>query len=101
MILPSCALKAAAQNLAFFADLHIYDPFALHQLAKGNLRQVVVGTARLDGIGTIRQGFVEMSNVRLVEDMTDLIMAQRAYEANSKAITTSDDMLSIVNSLKR
>ena len=65
------------------------------------MRQVVVGTARLDGIGTIRQGFVEMSNVRLVEDMTDLIMAQRAYEANSKAITTSDDMLSIVNSLKR
>ena len=61
----------------------------------------MVGTARLDGIGTIRQGFVEMSNVRLVEDMTDLIMAQRAYEANSKAITTSDDMLSIVNSLKR
>lgn len=57
--------------------------------------------AELDGIGTIRQGFVEMSNVRLVEDMTDLITAQRAYKANSKAITTSDDMLSIVNSLKR
>ena len=41
-----------------------------------------------------------MSNVRLIEDMTDLITAQRAYKANSKAITTSDDMLSIVNSLK-
>ncbi len=61
----------------------------------------MVGTAELDSHGTIRQGFVEMSNVRLVEDMTDLITAQRAYEANSKAITTSDDMLSIVNSLKR
>ena len=38
---------------------------------------------------------------KLVEEMTDLITGQRAYEANSKAITTSDDMLSIVNSLKR
>ena len=65
MILPSRALKAAAQNLAFLADLHVYAPLALHQLAKRNLREVAVGTARLDGIGTMRQGFVEMSNVRL------------------------------------
>ena len=81
--------------------MHVYDPLALHQLAEWDLREVAVGTAELNGIGTIRQGFVEMSNVRLVEDMTDLITAQRAYKANSKTITTSDDMLSIVNSLKR
>ena len=62
---------------------------------------VVVGTAGLDGLGTIRQGFIEMSNVQLVEEMTDLITGQRAYEANSKAITTSDDMLAIVNGIKR
>lgn len=70
-------------------------------LPTGSSGEVVVGTAGLDGLGTIRQGFVEMSNVQLVEEMTDLITGQRAYEANSKAITTSDDMLSIVNSLKR
>ena len=39
----------------------------------------------------------KMSNVQLVEEMTDLITGQRAYEANSKAITTSDSMLEIVN----
>ncbi|EOI0577261.1 flagellar basal body rod C-terminal domain-containing protein, partial [Campylobacter jejuni] len=52
-------------------------------------------------LGTIRHGFIELSNVQLVEEMTDLITGQRAYEAGSKAITTSDDMLGIVNQLKR
>ncbi len=61
----------------------------------------VAGIAGQDGLGQIRHGFVEMSNVQLVEEMTDLITGQRAYEAGSKAITTSDDMLGIVNSLKR
>lgn len=59
------------------------------------------GTPGLDGLGEIRQGFVEMSNVQLVEEMTDLITGQRAYEANSKAIQTSDAMLQTVNGLKR
>ena len=61
----------------------------------------VAGKAGQDGIGTIRHGFIELSNVQLVEEMTDLITGQRAYEAGSKAITTSDDMLGIVNQLKR
>ena len=60
-----------------------------------------IGIAGQDGFGAIRHGFVEMSNVQLVEEMTDLITGQRAYEAGSKAITTSDEMLSIVNQLKR
>ena len=54
-----------------------------------------------DGTGQTKQGFVEMSNVQLVDEMTDLITGQRAYEANSKAITTSDQMLQTVNQLKR
>ncbi|EPV9377538.1 flagellar basal-body rod protein FlgG [Campylobacter jejuni] len=61
----------------------------------------VAGIAGQDGLGTIRHGFIELSNVQLVEEMTDLITGQRAYEAGSKAITTSDDMLGIVNQLKR
>jgi len=60
----------------------------------------IPGTPGVNGFGQIRQGFVEMSNVELVEEMTDLITGQRAYEANSKAIMTSDELLRIVNGLK-
>lgn len=61
----------------------------------------ITGTPGLDGFGTISQGFLEMSNVKVVEEMVNMIIAQRAYEVNSKAIQTSDDMLSIANNLKR
>ncbi|GAA8156134.1 flagellar basal-body rod protein FlgG [Helicobacter pylori] len=61
----------------------------------------IVGTPDSQGLGKLRQGFLELSNVRLVEEMTDLITAQRAYEANSKSIQTADAMLQTVNSLKR
>ncbi|MCK9372970.1 MAG: flagellar basal-body rod protein FlgG [Sulfuricurvum sp.] len=63
--------------------------------------QPVEGTPGINGLGTVRQGFVELSNVQLVVELTDLITAQRAYDANSKVITTSDEMLSTTNSLKR
>ncbi|ADQ05947.1 flagellar basal-body rod protein FlgG [Caldicellulosiruptor hydrothermalis 108] len=49
----------------------------------------------------ILQGFLEMSNVQVVDEMVKLIIAQRAYEINSKAIQTADDMLSMANNLKR
>ena len=61
----------------------------------------IAGNPGTNGIGNIRQGFVEMSNVQLVDEMTDLITGQRAYEANSKGITTSDEMLQTVIGLKR
>ncbi|NPA12111.1 MAG: flagellar basal-body rod protein FlgG [Epsilonproteobacteria bacterium] len=54
-----------------------------------------------NGLGQTRQGFIEMSNVQLVDEMTDLITGQRAYDAASKAIMTSDQMLQTVNNLKR
>lgn len=54
-----------------------------------------------EGFGMLRQGFIEMSNVKLVEEMTDLITGQRAYEANSKTIQTADSMLQTINGLKR
>jgi flagellar basal-body rod protein FlgG len=62
---------------------------------------VVTGTAGEDGFGTIAQGFLEMSNVSVVEEMVKLISAQRAYEINSKAIQASDEMLQLANNIKR
>jgi flagellar basal-body rod protein FlgG len=61
----------------------------------------ISGTPGSDGVGTIAQGFVEMSNVDVVEEMVSMIMAQRAYEINSKAIQTADNMLQIANNIKR
>ncbi len=63
--------------------------------------EVVVGTPGEDGFGTLGQGFLEMSNVKVVEEMVNMIVAQRAYEVNSKAITSADQMLGIANNLKR
>ncbi len=61
----------------------------------------VQGTPGQDGFGTLAQYFVEMSNVKVVDEMVNMIVAQRAYEVNSKAIQTSDDMLQVANNLKR
>ena len=61
----------------------------------------IEGIAGQDGLGQICAGFLELSNVRLVSEMTDLITGQRAYEANSKSIQTADLMLQTVNGLKR
>lgn len=49
----------------------------------------------------IVQGYLEMSNVQIVDEMVEMIIAQRAYEINAKAVTTSDEMLQTANSLKR
>ena len=51
------------------------------------------GTAGTNGLGTILQGYVETSNVNVVQELVSMIQTQRAYEMNSKAIQTSDQML--------
>lgn len=53
----------------------------------------------LNGLGTLNQGYVETSNVNVVEEMVNMITAQRAYEINSKAITASDQMLQKLESM--
>jgi flagellar basal-body rod protein FlgG len=59
------------------------------------------GTPGQDGLGNISQGYLEMSNVSVVDEMVNMITAQRAYEINSKAISTADEMLQMANNLKR
>ncbi len=61
----------------------------------------IPGTPGSDGLGRLSQGFLEVSNVDIVEEMIALIAAQRAYEINSKAIKASEDMMSMANNLTR
>ena len=60
----------------------------------------VAGTPGSPGFGSVMQGFIETSNVNVVTEITNLITAQRAYEMNSKVITTSDQMLSTLSNLR-
>ena len=59
------------------------------------------GAPGTDARGTLAQGFVEDSNVSVVEEMVNMILGQRAYEANSKVIKAADEMLAQVNNLVR
>ena len=61
----------------------------------------VVGNPGDEGFGTLEQFTLEMSNVQVVEEMVEMIVAQRAYEANSKTIATADELLRIANNLRR
>jgi flagellar basal-body rod protein FlgG len=61
----------------------------------------IEGQPGYDGMGQLHQGFIEMSNVQVVEEMVNMIVAQRAYDLNSKAIITTDAMLSTAVNLKR
>jgi flagellar basal-body rod protein FlgG len=62
----------------------------------------IVGTpGGADGVGTIMQGYVEQSNVSVVDEFINMITAQRAYEANSKVVKAADEMYQQVNNLKQ
>jgi flagellar basal-body rod protein FlgG len=73
------------------------DNMFLQSAASGN---VVQGNPGSPGFGSVLQGFVEGSNVNVVTEISDLITAQRAYEMNSRVITTSDQMLSTLSQLR-
>jgi flagellar basal-body rod protein FlgG len=61
----------------------------------------VEGTPGLDGLGTLGQGFLEMSNVSIVTELVDMIAAQRSYELNSRTVRAADEMLQQINNLVR
>ncbi|MFH0976336.1 MAG: flagellar basal-body rod protein FlgG [Spirochaetota bacterium] len=61
----------------------------------------IAGQPGIDGMAKTHQGFLEMSNVKIVEEMVSMIVAQRAYEINSKSIQTSDSLLATAIGLKR
>ena len=61
----------------------------------------ITGTPGENGLGTLLSGFVEQSNVSVVEEMVNMIISQRAYEANSKVIRTADEMFTQANNIIR
>lgn len=86
---------------------HFSNPAGLEKMG-GNLYSntpnsgaVNLGMAGDEGYGSIRSGFLEMSNVDLTNEFTEMIVASRAYQANSRSITTSDQMIEELLALKR
>ena len=59
------------------------------------------GTPSESGFGAIQQGYLEMSNVKVVQEMVNMIVAQRAYEVNSKSVQSADEMMQESNNLRR
>lgn len=83
------------------------NPAGLEAMGRNLLRETPAsGSAELgnpaeNGFGSLAQGYLELSNVKIVEEMVNLILAQRAYEVNSKAVQASDEMMQLSNNLRR
>ncbi len=82
------------------------NPAGLEALGKNLFKETGASGVAIEGLQEgdqtqVMQGFVENSNVQIVDEMINLITAQRAYEINSKSIQTADSMLEIANNLKR
>ena len=101
-------VQSASGNQTFRLTLTRFaNPSGLRSLG-GNLYEETpasgapeAGQPGEQGFGNILQGYIETSNVNIVEEMVNLIVAQRAYEVNSKSIQTSDEMLQSVAQMKR
>ena len=85
-------------ELAYFANPHGLEPIGdnlfRESAASGGANTAIPGN---DSTGTLIQGALESSNVNVVEELVNMIETQRAYEMNSKAISTTDEMLSYIN----
>lgn len=99
--------QAAPQQIGQITISNFINPAGLNQLGRNLVQPTLASGDPIDdvpgqnGLGGINQGFLEVSNVDIAEEMVNMIVGQRAYEANSKTIRTVDDMLTLVNNLKR
>lgn len=98
----TAAVQLGTLQLASFSN-----PSGLNSIGKNlflpteSSGAATTGTAGHNGLGTLEQGYVEMSNVSIMEEMVNMIVGQRAYEINSKAVQASDEMLQQAAGLKR
>jgi flagellar basal-body rod protein FlgG len=92
-----------AQNVGQIQLAIFPNPAGLEALGRNLFRetgasgQATVGAPDSNGIGRVNQGYIEGSNVNVVEELVNMISAQRAYETNSKVISTADRMLGTIN----
>jgi flagellar basal-body rod protein FlgG len=83
------------------------NPGGLESLGRNLYRETAasgppeIGNPDENGFGSLQQGYLEMSNVKVVEEMVNMIVAQRAYEVNSKAVQAADEMMQMSNNLRR
>lgn len=102
--LPGTPTPAAVGNLQL---AKFQNPAGLRAMGKNLLEETeasgtaTVGTPGADGYGTIAQGFLESSNVSVVEEIVQMVTGQRAYEANSKVVQTADQILQLALNVKR
>ena len=98
---------SAPSEIGTISLARFVNPAGLHSIGRNLMiptnasGDAIVGTAGEDGFGTLAQGFLEMSNVSVVDEMVKMITAQRAYEINSKTIQAADEMLQQANNVKR
>lgn len=99
--------QTTPQDLGQIQLARFVNPAGLDSMGRNLLKETAASGSPVatnpgtDGAGTIQQKYLEMSNVQVVEEMVNMIVAQRAYEINSKAITTSDTMMETAANLKR
>jgi len=96
VVIPGSSIATQVGNLQV---TDFINPAGLQPLGKNLFAETAssgtpsAGNPGLNGLGTVMQGFIESSNVNVVEELVNMIETQRAYEINSKAISTSDQML--------
>lgn len=94
------------QNLGQMNIARFINPAGLEATGRNLYRQTtasgnpIEGIPGQDGYGALQQGSLELSNVNIVNEMTKMITAQRAYEMNSKVISASDEMLGTISNLR-
>ncbi|MBL9137180.1 MAG: flagellar basal-body rod protein FlgG [Verrucomicrobiales bacterium] len=100
--------QGSGGNQSFRVQLvRFANPAGLESIGRNLYRETnVSGTPEIgnpgeNGFGNLQQGYLEMSNVKVVEEMVNMIVAQRAYEVNSKAVQAADEMMQQSNNLRR
>jgi flagellar basal-body rod protein FlgG len=104
----SATVNNAAVKISPITISNFPNPEGLNSLGSNLYQETAASGNAVDGqtpgqngMGTLAQGYIETSNVQVVEEMVNMIQAQRAYEINSKAIQTSDQMMGMANNLRQ